>query len=519
MTENNKYNVEDFWPGAEELLDQHFQKKGAWFRNRRLILLGLVVAAIGGFTALWLNVSSSGNSETLKNNQTNVASNEITNSTKKYDVSIAETNKNSNEDKTALNTVPESNIAKDIAGNETYEKFSNQNFETQGSQKSEGNHNINTQNDINSLKSSSKKAFLSNNSKEDNNFKNSASRDVDVINQNILLENIDNIENTTSFKTKESILRNSLKTEKIALTSLNTMPAMVQPQVLILADLNNYTTDDLYKLSSIVNPEKNKKQSNHFFFTLGAGINYIDKNITSNSYPDYVLRRNNEENAAFYSSFNVHFGLNKNRFSISTGIELNQYGENVKYDNWLIGDIETINSNILYITDSISNTVNYYFQGNEFNQTSYSYETDSLLVNDTTLVKGQVSKELSGFSSRTMFSYVELPVILEYSVYSNRSFAISLNSGLSIGFLRATRGFYLNPELNEVMDISNNNTIRKAMLNGRIGTSFNWKIGDKSSVFVNPEYRFNLQSVFNKKSGLDQRYQTIGLQFGIMKRF
>jgi len=519
MTENKKYNVEDFWPGAEELLDQHFQKKGAWFRNRRLILLGLAVAAIGGFTALWLNVSLSGNAETLKNNQTSVASNEITNSTKNYDVSIAETDKNSNENKTALNIGPESNIQKGIADNETYEKSSNQNFETQRSQKSEGIQNINTQKEINSVKSTSKKALHSNNSKEDNNFKNSISIDAQAINKNISIENIDNIENTTSFKTKESISRNSLQPEKIALANLNPMPSLVQPQLLILTDLNNNTTNDLFKLSSIVDPEKNKKQSNQFFFRLGAGINYIDKNISSNSYPDYVLRRNNEESAALYSSFNMHFGVSKNRFSVSTGVELNQYGENIKYDNWLIGDIEKINSNIIYVTDSISNTVNYYFQGNEFNQTSFSYETDSLLVNDTTLVKGQVSKELSEFSSRTMFSYVELPVILEYSVYSNRSLAISLNSGLSIGFLRATRGYYLNPELNELMEISNNNMIRKAVLNGRIGTSFNWKIGDKSSVFVNPEYRFNLQSVFNKQSDLDQRYQTIGLQFGIMKRF
>jgi uncharacterized membrane protein YhiD involved in acid resistance len=63
MTDEKKYNIEDFWPGAEELLDQHFQKKRGWTSIMKKIGLGLILAAfIGTFGYFYFN-SASGNVE------------------------------------------------------------------------------------------------------------------------------------------------------------------------------------------------------------------------------------------------------------------------------------------------------------------------------------------------------------------------------------------------------------------------------------------------------------------------
>jgi hypothetical protein len=255
------------------------------------------------------------------------------------------------------------------------------------------------------------------------------------------------------------------------------------------------------------------------FIKASVGVNYINSNLSSSVFPDYVLRRNTEESAALFSSYSLHVGMKKQRIGISTGIELNQYGEQIKYSNWLLGDIEKINPIVNYFTDSVTNSVFYYNQGNEFNLTSTSYFNDSTLVNDTTFEKGQIEKDLSSLSSKTMLSYFEVPLIFDYTIYSNSTISVSISTGASLGFLRATRGFYLSPELNELFDLESNNSLRKTLVNGRIGAAFNWMINDKTSLFIQPNYRFSLQSTFNKDSNINQRYNAIGLQFGIMRGF
>jgi hypothetical protein len=118
-----------------------------------------------------------------------------------------------------------------------------------------------------------------------------------------------------------------------------------------------------------------------------------------------------------------------------------------------------------------------------------------------------------------MLSYFEIPIILNYTLYSFRSIEFSINGGLSLGLLRESRGYYLNQTLNELTDISKSDMIRKAILNGRVGVALHWKIGRKSSLFLQPEYRFNLQSTLNNSSEVNQRYLTAGLQFGLIRRF
>ena len=87
MTDDKKYNIEDFWPGAEELLDQHFQKKRGWTSNIKTIGLGLLIASIGGALGYFNFDSKSGK----------VESNLITQSIKKEN-SLNEDHRKTNND-------------------------------------------------------------------------------------------------------------------------------------------------------------------------------------------------------------------------------------------------------------------------------------------------------------------------------------------------------------------------------------------------------------------------------------
>jgi hypothetical protein len=524
MTDEKKYNIEDFWPGAEELLDQHFQKKRGWTSIMKKIGLGLILAAfIGTFGYFYFN-SASGNVESNSmtqltkddNSENYIIRSEVANKTnfESKIISATQTNElnSSSNNQNSFNT--ESNL--------------NLNKKTEKPSKSKANNKIIDLNRSESLENisiseptvSSKINSITKPGKDNmsvssivsvdnNSISKSSSSSVDTynLNQGGNQQNKNNQLKLRSNKVNPILNINSVRTQIMNTVFSSTL------------DISTLRSEEIKELESIVLPEENKDQKKFVFLKFGAGLNLVNKNLSSSEYSDYTSRRNQEESAAFFSAYSFHVGLKKQRISVSSGIELNQYGEQIEYSNWLLGDIVKVNPIINYFTDSSANTNYYYIQGNEFNETNFSYFTDSTLSNDTSILKGQITTELSAFKSKTMLSYFELPLIFDYSIFENNIFSVSVNTGISLGFLRATRGYYLSPELNEVFNIEVNNSFRKTMLNGRIGASINWKIANKTSIFIHPNFRFNLQSSFNKNTNINQRYNSIGLQFGIMKGF
>lgn len=519
MTDDKKYNIEDFWPGAEDLLDQHFQKKRGWTTFMKSIVLGLLLTIVGGTFGYLYFDSTSGKVESKLATQ-----------------SIEGVNSEFN--------TPQQNSNQNLENKLNNQQKSTSTIDSKNQAQSE---NVDPKNDIkvlsnklekpnNSIDYKNDKPLMNNSGLSPNNLSKSKTIGKNE-NQNLALssnsrnnttENLqasnkqENSKTLNQIKNSPEISNNSriLSTSAIDLFNLKAIQTQITSSSNSAAEyLALLNPEELTNLSTIVIPENNNKSKKSLFIKASAGVNYINSNLSSSVYPDYAIRRNAEESAALFSSYSLHVGLKKQRIEISTGIELNQYGEQIRYSNWLLGDIEQINPIVNYFTDSVTNTVLYYNQGNEFNQTNTTYFTDSTIVNDTTFEKGQIEKDLSSFSSKTMLSYFEIPLIFDYTIYRNSAFSVSINTGASIGFLRATRGYYLSPELNELFDLKNNNSLRKTTVNGRIGVAINWNINAQTALFFKPNYRSNLQSTFNKNSNINQRYNSIGLQFGIMRGF
>ena len=63
MNENEKYKIEDFWPDAEKMLDQHFESKKGF--NFKFGLISLLVLMVGGVSAWYFLSSGSSELNTL----------------------------------------------------------------------------------------------------------------------------------------------------------------------------------------------------------------------------------------------------------------------------------------------------------------------------------------------------------------------------------------------------------------------------------------------------------------------
>jgi hypothetical protein len=522
MTDDKKYNIEDFWPGAEELLDQHFQKKRGWTSNIKTIGLGLLIASIGGALGYFYFNSTSGKVESNLITQSIKNENSLNEDHRKTtnDV-VLNQDDTKNIDQTNSTSKKEDLINSEFNNNEKLivdnapSKKSNEKIKQIKGNKSQASNKFNSTKSSNNISNSNNRTYeisktqssLTSKDSEGSVALNTAENLTSTLipNSNSEIKDIDL--NLKSYNSKELITLYSIR----ATLSNNSFLAS--------SDLVLLEPKEIQELGSIVLPEKDKDNNKSIFIKTSVGINYVDKQLTSSKYTDYVARRKSEETAAFYSSYNFHVGVKKNRFGISTGLELNQYGEQIEYSNWLLGEVEQINPVVSYFTDSTINTIYYYLQGNEFSETNFSYFIDSTIANDTSFLKGQVNKDLSSFRSKTMLSYFEIPLILDYSIFKNSQFSISLNTGIALGILRSRRGFYLSPELNEVFNLESNDSFKKTILNGRFGADLNWMIKDNFSIFIQPNYRFNLQSSFNKSANINQRYNAIGLQLGIMKGF
>jgi hypothetical protein len=519
MTDDKKYNIEDFWPGAETLLDQHFQKKRGWTTFMKTIVFGLLLALVGGiFGYIYLN-STSGKVESKLTTQSNELVNSESNTSQKNNNEKVE-NKLADQQKSTSAIESKNQASSQSANQENRTKILLNRIENSNKSADYKNDNPSNKNSDQSPNGFSRSEKLGMNENQSLalkiNSKSNTTENKQASNKR------ENTENLNQFE-KPSWISNTSKLQSTRANDLFSLKA-IQSQIVSSSNstaeyLALLKPEELTNLSTIVLPDNNNKSNKSIFIKASAGVNYVNCNLSSTVYPEYVLRRKSEESAEFFSTYSLHVGIKKHRIGISTGIELNQYGEQIKYSNWLLGDIEKINSIVNYYTDSVANTFYYYNQGNEFNQTNISYFTDSTIVNDTTFEKGQIEKDLSTFSSKTLLSYFEVPLIFDYTIYSNSNISVSINTGASLGFLRATRGFYLSPELNEVFNLENNNSLRKTIVSGRIGGTFNWMINEKTSLFLQPNYRFNLQSTFNKSSSINQRYNSIGLQFGIMRGF
>jgi hypothetical protein len=584
MNENEKYKIEDFWPDAEKMLDQHFEsKKGFGFKFG---LISLLVLMLSGITAWYFLSTTSREMNTLavgtktkievnassSKRNTNLTSNTLNQSAKPNKIA----------EETKSNTLPKSTENTDKKSIENAEKKSTENIKTnlvlnlnkqkqaktnepgvsKTSEETKNTNAIGSLNNVNKTKtitpflngvgssattitadeSSSKKGNLkttfpkSNKTNRKENTLENGAITFNPINDN-------KVDSKTEFSKENSVLNSETKNEKYA-ASKKTAPrnkSINKQAPTNIASKESILINETVWLSPL-KPKLSKQYSIPFTaqpivldqnfsflsktnkkpilsYQIGAGLFNVSKTLSASTNQDYIDRRNAEEKATNYVSWMFGAKIQYQRFAFNTGVELNKYGEKVTYSNWLLGSTSKITNSYNYSADSITTVSNYYIQGNQFDQTITQTTIDSTLISDTTTVYGQKSADVSGINSKTMISYIEIPLVIEYEAIKTKRFSVALRTGVSVGFISQKRGYYLDKTQEEFKDLNSITTFRSTVWNARIGADFSYFIVPKTSIFIRPEFRTNLQSIFKTEAGIQQKYRAFGVMIGLSKSF
>ncbi len=119
----------------------------------------------------------------------------------------------------------------------------------------------------------------------------------------------------------------------------------------------------------------------------------------------------------------------------------------------------------------------------------------------------------SGFNR---LEYFEIPLTLGYR-FDKNLFSVEINAGGSVGFF--VYSDFKAPSFSDYEEIDNVGQINKAMFNVIANASVFYHLNNKTSVFVSPYYKGNMNSIFRDSYPVNQKFKTFGLNFGVNFRF
>jgi len=566
MSANDNYKIEDFWPGAEELLDQHFNKKPGGAKP--IVYLGAALLVCSAVAYYFLsgdsNVSQSKpltHSSQMENNQSNSTSSNTTISVSEFNTTEKNLETNSNSESPSANTIQSNSLTDQHIPSQTEsitplktntnKKIASGTTTNSNVQKSnptainQSERPVNTKKELNnSTINSDNTAINSNQLASERNAVSQTSLAINSEKENIAIagntsakQTINNVEvegNSVANSTNNSVteLPASTSLYKPQTSSENALSQaesakLFAQSVEVLAGIKIPLVQQEFKEQTIAPlnseeelakyPVKVKKYA--FSYQAGFGVYSVNKHLSATNMDAYIYRRNAEESQAMFASYQLGVQVQMKRWGLSSGLEYSSYGEKIQYDNWLNGFQNSVQTNTNYQTDSSYNTHFYYVRGNEFTFTSLVEQTDTLITYDTTQIAGKITADVSKVNSRTQFSYVEIPLVLHYDLIQKRKFSAGIQTGVSLGILQQKRGYYLDAQLSEFTNLKDSKDFNQLVWNARVGLDIRYYFHPATSVFLRPEFRTNLQSIFTPATGINQRYQSLGLAIGISKSF
>jgi len=493
----------------DEYNDEPKRKKGIFF----IILAGLIlfVSALGAI------FSSSSIQKESKNNKT----------------IIENTNFSENEDnQTFSNEISKPNTqAKSIHNNNEYT------FEEQN--------NTNSKEQVNTDKTSSNNLFQSenNNAVKTQNVHINNTETKNIVSSNKLKENetFEHINSTATENNHSSTSINSNKTENQTQTTSETIVTSTSSVNSKANTLNTIDPEDKKLLNNSISVEEEKlskenieeiKSTNDTLKENKLLIDSLQENseIVSNiqdkkdlgiiislkAGPSFLLRqfksenskRNSEESNIIAWNASLEFTKTfKNNIILGTGLNVINYGENINY--------KPIN----YIKKDTS----YQFEEHTFGLYSISkmngilnVDTTKIKIMDTILIVNESElqdKTVTLENGKTNFTYIEIPLQVGYNFFKANKINLSAMTGVSIGFLVDSKGYYLNNE-NTLSEAAS----AKIIYNYLLSLDFKYNIYNNLSINLSPHFKQNLNNLSIQKE-VNRKYSSFGINAGISVEF
>lgn len=504
MKEKEKYNINDFWPQADEMLKKHFRQK------RIFRLLGASILAVAVAIGLYTLSNKIENKNILSLNsikKNNSIVSDLTSTTKEKPKDLRSKESNSN-----------TNITNEIAiaenKNTSYAQIDyavEQNL-----------------NEKQNPKISKTKKSTSQQIKNSISLAPSTARSAKKINQlkkieaNVYPEEIEQNKEIDSKKSSqikannEAQLANLLETEifeqrhinEFKLSYLNSIGSSPMP-------ISFATNESIQKQELKNSFLKNKKM----FWAIFAHIGYFNtsKNINaSGDLSEYTSRRTEEEKSDFVLNYGTGIKLWYKKIALNIGIDYTSYSDNVNYQNWKNGYSYTQKEtyNVFYTPYTTVDTL--YYQGIQYQNPNTILVRDSTKTILTDSIYGRINNEgANQYNGKTLLSYVEFPLVAEYNFMFNK-FSVGLNAGISPGLATYRNGYYINKNQENFDNISTSTEFRKWIWSARAGVNINYRISNGMEIYLQPQYRTNLNSVFNSSSGIKQKYTSVGTSLGLL---
>jgi hypothetical protein len=509
MKEKEKYNINDFWPQADEMLNKHFRQK------RLFRLLGASIFTVAVAIGLFIlnNKNENKNHTSLnsnKNNNSVVSNLNSTTKEKSKDLRNQESNSIANNTDEVVKTGNKNlaNAEIDYAVEHTSnEKINPKNTKNITRQKS----------DLKNRRNSIINTFVPSIASRAKNISQLKKIEPKVYPEIGGLSNEKDSNKSSQIKaTNEAQLGNLSKAElsdprninELKLSYLNSVESSPMPI--------SYTTNESIQKQELKNSFlKNKKM----FWAIFAHIGYFNtsKNInTSGDLSAYTLRRTEEEKSNFVLNYGTGIKLWYKKFAVNIGVDYSSYSESVNYQNWKNG--YTYNQKEIYniFYTPLTNVDTSYYQGIQYQNPTTTLVRDSTKTILTDSVYGRINNEgANQFNGKTLLSYAEFPIIAEYNFVFNK-FSIGLNAGISPGLATYRKGYYISKNQESFENINSNTEFRRWIWNARAGVNINYRISNGLEIYLQPQYRTNLNSVFNSSSGIKQKYTSVGTSLGLL---
>jgi hypothetical protein len=234
-----------------------------------------------------------------------------------------------------------------------------------------------------------------------------------------------------------------------------------------------------------------------FSVTIYAGPAYSNVFVSGIS-SEYVDQRKTYESNRPGWSVGTDFKFHLDRWVLSTGLNYSVYNQKRDYSY----------SYQEYLPDD-----SYYHYDSTW---IWVHETPTTIIPvligvDSTWVEVYADHKVDNRGTNQV-RYFEIPFIVGY-VFNRNLFSMELNAGVSVGILNYAQISV--PSFSNYNEIGETKQINQTMLNVMANATFYYHLNQKVSLLVSPYYKQSLQSIFNSNYPVNQRYGTMGVQFGV----
>lgn len=238
------------------------------------------------------------------------------------------------------------------------------------------------------------------------------------------------------------------------------------------------------------------------------------------------------------SSFGIQSDFALKRFTISPGFYFSSFQQSAKFGYTYENIDSLINTEIVtdsyYLTDSTGPFWEYQTWtewifdsiSNDSVLITYTdsvsyYQTDSTLITTTDTIFTTLYDTLKVDTSalrNISYKYLEVPLVLRYTIYSGKGFELDAALGFVAGLLIKTESYYFNSDSGLILQHNKENCY-SFLPSLWFSITLDYHLNKDLLIRIEPFYNPGIRSVYKTETGITKIPNRYGLRFGVLWKF